>query len=132
MIRTTGCKCSDHQLTQVGCDCGAEVPSIERYASVVEQRIARRLVRSILHAGHTISVNDGEAFIVRRSRDRNAILAALCTTDSDTLVVRRADGERIGFAMLIWGNGADLLSDHTDTEEMRRIVSDAEHVADTY
>lgn len=34
MIRIDTCKCSDRQLTQVGCDCGAEAAEVARYQAM--------------------------------------------------------------------------------------------------
>jgi len=85
--------------------------TFQAYASSQERMIATRLVSDILAAGHVISVNDGEGFAIKRSADKAAILAALASTDSDTLVIRDASGERVGFVLLIWGNGTDLISD---------------------
>jgi hypothetical protein len=82
-----------------------------------ETKIAKLLVASLLQFGNTISVNDGEAFTVKRSKDAKAIVAALATTDEDRLLVRDNAGNRIGSVWLIWGNGIDLISDYSESLE---------------
>lgn len=102
--------------------------SFQAYASSQERMIAKRLVDDILAAGHVISVNDGEAFPVKRSADRTTILDALASTGSDTLVIRDTSGERVGFVLLIWGNGTDLISDCSDNPATLALCKGAESV----
>jgi hypothetical protein len=88
------------------------------YATYHEARIARKIVKDALANGWTISVNDGEEWVVKRSTDSRAILEAMCSTDSDVLRLRDASGEAIGNIWLVWGNDEDLISDHSDSETM--------------
>lgn len=76
----------------------------------VERLIVECLIDSALGADCSVSVFDGEAFPLRRSRDPAAILAALGSTDEDRLVLHR-EGKRLGSILLIYGNGPDLISD---------------------
>ena len=91
-------------------------PTTLLYATQHEARIARKIVKDALANGWTVSVNDGEEWTVKRSTDSRAILAALCSTDSDTLRLRDAAGERVGDIMLVWGNDEDLITDHSDND----------------
>lgn len=99
-----------------------------------EQKIATKLVDTILEAGHMISVIDGEEVVVRRSTDRAEILEAMASTDSDTLVIRDSQRRRIGSVTLIWGNGCDLISDNTvdPKGEMEALLAPAMAVAREY
>lgn len=78
-----------------------------------EYKIARRLVEQATDEGGTVSVNDGEAFVLEQSDDVNAILATMGTTGSDTLYLYDKDGVRIGSVWLVYGNGTDLVSDYS-------------------
>lgn len=84
----------------------------------IEGRIAAALVDAILsHSGMVISVNDDENgngdWVVKRSTDKAAIMAALFSTDGDLIVARDANGERLGWWSLIYGNdGFDVISDY--------------------
>ena len=70
---------------------------------------ARDLIGKALAAGLSVSVHDGEAWALKRSTDAAAILAALGSTDADSLRFRDAAGENVGFAYLVYGNGPDEL-----------------------
>lgn len=90
-----------------------------------ELQIATKLVRAALAAGYSVSVNDGEAWPVSKSHDEAEILAALQSTDSDTLRLRSPLGDFVGNVLLIWGNGEDVISDHTDNKATRAVVAKA-------
>lgn len=96
-------------------------------ATTEEADVARALVTGALVRGWTVSVNDGEEWTVVRSNDADKILAALASTDSDTLSLRGSSGERIGTLLLVWGNagdGSELIADYSDTPSMTEFVDD--------
>ena len=81
-----------------------------------ERRMARRVVMAALEDGRTVSVNDGEAYTVKRSRNILQILNALATTGEDVLRIRAADGTHLGVVVLVWGNdpdGDELVQDYS-------------------
>lgn len=96
-----------------------------QHATLGESHYAGLLVDAILRYDlNEISVNDGEVTTVKRSRNREEILLALCTTGQDVLIVRDADGEFAGEFLLIWGNdpdGCELVADYTDNDFCRII-----------
>ncbi|WP_234053660.1 MULTISPECIES: hypothetical protein [unclassified Xanthobacter] len=82
---------------------------------MAERRMCTALVTAALQRGYAVSVNDGEDWVVKRSKDRSAILAALFTTDEDTIMLRSDDGRKVGWFRLIYGNdGYDVVSDYSD------------------
>lgn len=84
-----------------------------------EMRIIARLLAFGMAQGWTVSVFDGMAWAVRRSRDIPTLAAALASTDTDTLRFRDGvTGQSVGSVMLIYGNGEDVISDHTDNSAM--------------
>lgn len=83
----------------------------------VEARIAWAVVDSALAADCSVSVWEGGDWALRSSRDLAAIVAALGSTDSDVLHLRRC-GKRVGTITLIYGNGVDLISDCSWTPEV--------------
>ena len=96
-----------------------------RYARELRDagRIVRRLVKAALKQGWTISVNDSEEWTVKRSSDFNVVMDALFTTDADTLLFRKPDGDRIGSVVLVYGNaGYEVIADYSDTEELRSFM----------
>lgn len=87
-----------------------------QYATAGERHYARKLVRNLLSRGLSISVNDGEEWTIVRSRNEQAILLSLATTDMDELIASDAAGTRLGWFQLIWGNapeGDELIADHS-------------------
>lgn len=99
--------------------------SLDRYAGAGEAVVARRLIRQALLRGWKVSVHDGEEWTVKQSTDRMTILAALCTTDNDTLKFRDAAGVCVGNIWLVWGNdpaGQELCADYTDNEAIESLV----------
>jgi hypothetical protein len=75
----------------------------------IEQQIATKVVDTLLEAGYTLSVNDGEETTLKHSTDRAAILDAMGTTDEEYLFAHK-DG-RTATAWLVYGNGCDLITD---------------------
>ena len=95
------------------------------HATPGERRVARALVRLLLDADCTISVDDGGEFTVKRSRSLRQITEALATTGEDTLLVRDAEGKRKGVILLVWGNdetGEELIADYTASHFLDCIV----------
>ncbi len=93
------------------------------YAQPAERRIVKAIVADALAKNWKISVNDGEEWVIKQSRDQEAILQAMGATDMDILLIRDQDGERVGSISLVWGNGEDLLSDHSDNGAMAEFCS---------
>ncbi len=95
----------------------------------IEQGIAKKLIELSLAAGYTVSVFDGEETALKRSTDADAIMAALGSTDEDTLILRKPEqltkDTPIGSILLIWGNEHDLISDHTDNVATNELVARA-------
>ena len=86
------------------------------FRQAVERSIVRQAVIDLL-AISPLSVNDGAyesgEETLRLSRDVDAIMSALFTTDEDTLVL--IDGR---FVVLVYGNdGHDVISDYTASLE---------------
>jgi hypothetical protein len=89
----------------------------------VEGKICRKLVQHALKSHFTVSVHDGEDWVVKSSSNLNAIMIELFATDSDTLVFRLPRGEgqklgdKVGTVSLIYGNdGNDVISDWSSTD----------------
>ena len=96
-------------------------------ADTCQSLVVAKLVRTILDAGCNITVNDGEEVAISRSTDYDAIIAAMFSTDSDTLIVRdpHALKPRLGVILLVYGNGRDVISDNTDNEAINALVQAA-------
>lgn len=91
--------------------------------TTIETMICNALVTKALAIGYTVSVYDGEEFALKRCADKATIIAALGSTDHDALHFRNADGVKVGVVALIYGNGRDLISDHSDNAAINALVN---------
>lgn len=92
----------------------SKIKSWIEYCTRGERKVATKLIDTILAKDLLISVFDGEAFSVKLSQDRDAILAAMCSTEQDEIVVRAKDKARLASFTLIYGNapdGSELIAD---------------------
>ena len=79
---------------------------------------ARALIAYLLHVGCKLSVHDGEETTIKASTDAAAVLAALGTTDADTLIAWHPDWKHVSSFLLLYGNGpGELIADHSDEPE---------------
>jgi hypothetical protein len=91
----------------------------------IEKQIAERIVDRALAAGYTVCVFDGEEWPLQRSSNRPDIIAAMYSSDSDTLrFCLPESGWRVGSIMLVYGNGPDVVSDHTDLPAINELVAE--------
>ena len=88
----------------------------------IEARIIRTLINRALSRGYSISVYDGEEFTVKRSRDAAEVFAALDTTGQDALVLRDADGRKVGTVSLVYNGDDTVIADHTDNAETADLI----------
>jgi hypothetical protein len=99
----------------------------------IERAIVKRIVRSALLSGYSVTVHDGDSISLVRSRSLSAVMAAVMTTDEDTLIFRDKETQaRIGQVSLVYGNcGWDVISDCTDSKAMELLLADAVRYAET-
>jgi hypothetical protein len=88
-----------------------------------EKTAAGRIIDRALAKGWLISVNDGEEWVVKKSVKRKQIMDALQSTDSDTLMIRKPDGTKVGTIFLVWGNSPEeVVCDNSDNAEINALV----------
>lgn len=77
------------------------------------------LIKHALALGLVISVWDGEAWQVRKSKDFEAILEAADCTDETELIFRDKDDKKVGWALVIDSTRPyEIIADHSDNEWM--------------
>lgn len=81
-------------------------------------------------SGYSVSVFDGEQWVLSRSTDTATILSVLASTDEDLLAFRNGD-EKVGEICLVYGNGPDLFHDWTDNLPTNRLLTNALKIAET-
>lgn len=96
-----------------------------QYWHPIEARIARFTIRTMLAAGFSVSVNDGEEITVRKSRKAREIAAAMNSTDEDYLIIHR-EGEQNGWIRFVYGNEPEVvICDYTTSLEPQMIAVNA-------
>ena len=99
---------------------------------MIEKGIAKRVVRSAIALGYTVSLWDGGEWAVKRSSKLPEVTRAMFTVDEESLEFRNAEGGLIGTAWFVYGNdGWDALADYTATETMERLLKDANAYAES-
>lgn len=88
----------------------------------IEARIVRNIVRRALAKGYLVSVSDGESVSVLRTNSLDLVMSEVGATDETTLIFCDSDHRRLGGIHLVHGNGEDVVSDHTDNDEMCELV----------
>lgn len=93
----------------------------------IERKIIRRIVVDAILHGYAVSVSNGEELVQGYTRDVQAVMRAIMTTDDDTLFFHRG-GDR-GWVRLVYGNdGTDVIQDYSC--KIAHVVAGAEALAD--
>lgn len=99
----------------------------------VERKIAKAVIDSAIQAGYYIDVDDREETVLRSSRDADAVLSAMFTTDEDKLYLSHQENDVSyeGWVYFVYGNdGWDVVNDYTTNLEP--IMTEANRLADYY
>lgn len=86
----------------------------------VEEQIIRGIIAAMLAENYELSVNDGEEITLKRSRDPEAIFAAMRTTDEDYLIIHTPGSgyRRDGWVFFVYGNeDHEVVNDYTTNLE---------------
>jgi hypothetical protein len=105
--------------------------SMVKIRQEIERKIVEKVIDSALLKRYRISVNDGEATVLKESMKKAEILKAMFSTDEDHLFFHDVKGNHIGWVFFIYGNsGHDVIHDYTtNLEEM---MEPAETLANHY
>lgn len=99
----------------------------------IEKAIVKETVKRALDRGWTVSVEDGEDWVVKRSRDIDVILAATRSTDADNIRFRKENGDYIGTVYCVYGNSYDVICDYTCSgDEMEKIMEEMQEFSNKY
>ncbi len=84
-----------------------------------EKKLAKMVISILIDEGFSLSVHDGEELAIIKCRDKKQVLAAMMSTDEDSLwVYRPGVAERYGWLYFVYGNdGYDVINDHTTNLE---------------
>lgn len=78
----------------------------------IETAIVRRCAEDLIAAGHTISVDDGEALVLTNSTDVEAITGVMFATEMEFFRTNHP-AKGASFVQFVYGNdGPDVIADH--------------------
>jgi len=100
--------------------------SYSKYVPTNERPVLSALITAALQGGNTISVNDSEEYILKRSTSINAIRSALGSSGEDTVLIRNSAGDQLGWFWLIYNNGSDgdpmiVIADYSSNDYCNQI-----------
>ena len=79
----------------------------------IETQIIKATIDVLLDGGYSLAVHDGEDIAIASTRNANAVLNAMRTTDEDYLTVWRGI-VNCGWVRFIYGNeDVDVINDYT-------------------
>lgn len=80
----------------------------------IEEAIVDHLIDTLLATGYSLGVNDGYLTTLHHSTDKETIKEHMATTEEDYLLVYDNPEETyVDWVHLVWGNGEDLICNHT-------------------
>lgn len=83
-----------------------------------ERGIAREVIRCLVDAGYSVTVDNGADESITRSTSKREIFDALCQTGQDHLIAHDKDGKEVGWVWLVYGNEpCELIADYTGNLE---------------
>ena len=82
-----------------------------------EKRMASALIKACISRGFYVSVDNGEAVEIDKSRSYKAVMDVMWQTDEEHVLIYDAEGKCLGWFFLVYGNdGWDLISDYNANE----------------
>lgn len=104
---------------------------------VVERAIIKTIIEDALDQGYVVAHHDGEEYTayslgMGKATATDRIMEELYATDEEFLVFFRGRS-KAGWVKLVYGNdGHDVVADHTDSQEIERLLSGAMELADYF
>jgi hypothetical protein len=97
-----------------------------------ERRIVSRIVKDAIKAGYSMSVYDGEEWVLKSCNEYQKTMRALFSTDEDTILFKTNDNRTVGRVYLVYGNddGFDVICDYTANEVTENLLKGAEQLAE--
>lgn len=87
---------------------------IDHPKAAAERGIAREVIRCLVDAGYSVTIDNSADHPVKRSTNKREIFDALCQTGQDYLVAYDMVGQRVGWVWLVYGNEpCELIADYT-------------------
>ncbi|MFG1270773.1 hypothetical protein V5F40_22745 [Xanthobacter sp. DSM 14520] len=84
-----------------------------------------RIVDDAILLGYSITLHAKGDIAILCSRDRTAILDAMTRSIEDRIILRDKGGRLAGSVLLVYGKGAEVVSDHTENEATDTVLAAA-------
>jgi hypothetical protein len=94
----------------------------------IEKRIIRQAAKSLIEAGFSVRVHDGEEYATEKTTSLVAIMAEVFATE-ETYFHAFKDGQLAGQIWFIHGNGCDVITDNS--ESMEEVLKPAQDLAES-
>lgn len=91
-----------------------------------ERKVVLAIIDAAIAEGCAITVNDGTDDVLTASLDRQDIFAAMYSTEQNYLYLNTTNWIR-----LVYGNGPDVICDHSDNEFTNKLLAPALELANT-
>ncbi len=92
-----------------------------------ELRVLKLTCQTAIKAGYSVSLQDGEEWVVKRSTNVHELVMAAQSTDMDRLQIRKIDdvATPLGTILFVYGNsGCEVIADyHVSLEELLKPVN---------
>jgi len=100
----------------------------------IEKKIIRHMVELAIAKGWVVSVYDSEEWTLESSKDIEAIMNAVMTTDEDLLrFYDKENTKRIGTVYLVYGNsGWDVICDYTVSDMMEQFMEEVSKFSEAF
>ena len=82
-------------------------PNYPEYCNIYDRMLCHTLIRELLDAGYSVTVNDGEDDCLVESRDFAEILESMSQSGEDVIIPCDSAGEGVGWFYLIYANGSE-------------------------
>ncbi len=82
-------------------------PNYPEYCNIYDRMFCHVLIREILDAGYSVTVNDGEDDCLVESKDFAEILESMSQSGEDVIIPCDSAGEGVGWFYLIYCNGSE-------------------------
>lgn len=82
-------------------------PNYPEHCNIYDRMFCHTLIREILDAGYSVTVNDGEDDCLVESKDFAEILEAMSQSGEDVIIPCDSAGEGVGWFYLIYCNGSE-------------------------
>lgn len=103
--------------------------TVQATVQATEKRIITQAAKSLIEAGYSIRVYDGQEFVTEKTKDVKAVMSKVFST-SGTCFYAFQDSGYVGRVWFIHGNGCDVIADNSLS--LDGVLQAAQELAENY